>query len=169
MNKFMFLLLGLSLIIVSTGCKKKSTDPETIYYYANVQIKGIAYTFKTTSSFSKLCVLSGVCNTFYTDPLVQEKNYLYIGLPLTVKAGVTYTTDSSYTRMLYVDNSGRKYFSSWGDSLNITVTKWEGHGGMGSGTFSGKLRYEIVPPNPPDSIYIKNGTFTAQIWYATGL
>ncbi|MCX6276766.1 MAG: hypothetical protein NT004_01550 [Bacteroidetes bacterium] len=168
MKKLLCLLLGLTLMIMAAGCKKKSTDPETIYYYASVQIKGVGNTFKTTSTFSKLCLMTGVCNTFYTDPTVQDKNYLMIGFPTSVKAGVTYTSDSSHTQILYVDNAGRRYFSTWGDSLNITVTKWEGHGGTGTGTFSGKLRYEIVPPNPADSIYIKNGTFSAKIWFVTG-
>ena len=158
----------LALFVIVSACKKKSEDPVTTYYYANAQIKGVNKTFKTTSNFGKLCVLTGVCNTFYTDPTVQDKNYLMIGLPTTVKAGVTYTSDSSHTKVLYVDNAGRKYFSSWGDSLNILVTKWEGHGGTGTGTFTGKLRYEIVPPNPQDSIYVKNGTFSAKIWFVLG-
>jgi hypothetical protein len=162
------ILIGLSLIIIGAGCKKKSSDPEITYYYANAQIKGVNNTFKTTSNFSKLCIISGVCNTFYTDPAAQEKNCLMIGLPSTVKAGVTYTNDSSHTQIMYIDNAGRKYYSSWGDSLVISVTKWEGHGGTGSGTFSGKLRYEVVPPNPADSIYIKNGSFSAKIWFVTG-
>ncbi len=168
MKKSYFILTLLALIVIASACKKKSEDPVTTYYYANAQIKGANISFKTTSNFGKLCVMTGVCNTFYTDPALQDKNYLMIGLPTTVKAGVTYTSDSSHTQILYVDNGGRSYFSSWGDSLNITVTKWEGHGGTGTGTFSGKLRYEIVPPNPPDSIYIKNGSFSAKIWFVLG-
>lgn len=168
MKKHIAVLLAIAAIACTTGCKKKSSDPETVYYYASAQIRGAAVNFKTTSTFSKLCVLTGVCNTFYTDPAVIDKNYMMIGFPATAKAGVTYTSDSSYTRLMYVDNAGRKYFSSWGDSLSITITKWEGHGGTGSGTFSGKLRYEIVPPNPADSIYVKNGTFSAKIWFVTG-
>lgn len=168
MKKAHFIITLLALIVIASACKKKSSDPETVYYYANAQIKGVTQSFKTTSTFSKLCVLTGVCNTFYTDPLVLDKNILMIGFPTTVKAGTTYTSDSSYTRLMYVDNTGRKYFSSWGDSLNITITKWEGHGGTGTGTFSGKLRYEVVPPNNPDSIYIKNGAFSAKIWFVTG-
>lgn len=168
MKKMLFLLLGISMMAIAPSCKKKSTDPETVYYYASAQIRGGAVNFKTTATFSKLCVLTGVCNTFYTDPAIIDKNYMMIGFPTTAKAGVTYTSDSSYTRLMYVDNAGRKYYSSWGDSLNITITKWEGHGGTGSGTFSGKLRYEVVPPNNPDSIYVKNGTFSAKIWFVTG-
>jgi hypothetical protein len=151
-----------------SACKKKSEDPVTTYYYANAQVKGVNIAFKTTSNFGKLCIMTGVCNTFYTDPAAQDKNYLMIGMPTTVKAGVTYTSDSSHTQILYVDNAGRKYYSSWGDSLSITVTKWEGQGGTGAGTFSGKLRYEIVPPNQPDSIYITNGSFSAKIWFVLG-
>ncbi len=168
MKRNHLILVILSLVLIVSACKKKSDDPETIYYYANAQIKGVNIAFKTTSNFGKLCVMTGVCNTFYTDPAAQDKNYLMIGMPTTVKAGVTYTSDSSHTQVLYVDNAGRKYFSSWGDSLSITVTKWEGHGGTGAGTFSGKLRYEIVPPNPPDSIYVKNGAFSAKIWFVLG-
>lgn len=102
--------------------------------------------------------------TFYTDPQNQNQNALSIGLPLTVKAGVTYTSDSSHTQVMYIDNAGRYYYSSSGDSLNIAVTKWEGQGGTGAGTFSGKLRLQSTPP-VNDSIYIKNGTFSSLIWF----
>ena len=163
-----FILCMAFLILTAFGCKKKSSDPETVYFYANAQIRGINNTFKTTANFSKFCALTGVCNTFYTDPLVQTKNCLMIGIPTTVKAGTTYTSDSSHTQVMYVDNAGRKYFSTWGDSLNISVTKWEGQGGTGAGTFTGKLRYEIEPPNVADSVYIKNGSFSAKIWFVTG-
>ncbi|MEI6434663.1 MAG: hypothetical protein WCP32_07455 [Bacteroidota bacterium] len=162
------ILTVLALLVSVSACKKKTEDPVTTYFNANAQIKGVNIAFKTTSNFGKLCVMTGVCNTFYTDPAVQDKNYLMIGFPTSVKAGVTYTSDSSRTQILYVDNAGRKYFSTWGDSLNITITKWEGHGGTGAGTFSGKLRYEIVAPNPPDSIYVKNGSFSSKIWFVTG-
>jgi hypothetical protein len=89
---------------------------------------------------------------------------LSIGLPVTVKAGITYTSDSSHTQMMYIDGNGKYYYSSYGDSLNITVTKWEGHGGTAAGTFSGKLRLQSTPPSN-DSIYIKNGTFSSLIWF----
>jgi len=169
MKRSHLILALLTLVLMLSACKKKSEDPVTTYYYANAQVKGVNIAFKTTSNFGKLCIMTGVCNTFYTDPAAQDKNYLMIGMPTTVKAGVTYTSDSSHTQILYVDNAGRKYYSSWGDSLSITVTKWEGQGGTGAGTFSGKLRYEIVPPNPPDSIYITNGSFSAKIWFVLGL
>jgi hypothetical protein len=168
MKKSHLILTLLALVLMLSACKKKSEDPVTTYYYANAQVKGVNIAFKTTSNFGKLCIMTGVCNTFYTDPAAQDKNYLMIGMPTTVKAGVTYTSDSSHTQILYVDNAGRHYYSSWGDSLSITVTKWEGQGGTGAGTFSGKLRYEIVPPNPPDSIYITNGSFSAKIWFVLG-
>ena len=168
MKRSHLILALLTLVLMLSACKKKSDDPVTTYYYASAQVKGVNIAFKTTSNFGKLCIMTGVCNTFYTDPAAQDKNYLMIGMPTTVKAGVTYTSDSSHTQILYVDNAGRHYYSSWGDSLSITVTKWEGQGGTGAGTFSGKLRYEIVPPNPPDSIYITNGSFSAKIWFVLG-
>ncbi len=154
----------LCVLILATSCKKKS-DPEPAYFYASTQIKGVATTFKTTSNFSKFCILTGVCNTFYGDPSVIDKNALMIGFPLSVKAGVTYTNDSSWTQVLYTDKNGHQYFSHTGDSLRITITKWEGHGGTGEGTFSGKLRYYPDPPLTADSLYLKNGTFSAKIWY----
>ncbi|MEI7898350.1 MAG: hypothetical protein WCJ26_15035 [bacterium] len=162
------ILCALCLIVISSACKKKSSDPEQTYYYANAQIKGVNNVFKTSASFSKFCILTSICNTFYTDPLLVDKNCLMIGLPATVKAGVTYTSDSSHTQMMYIDNAGRKYYSSQGDSLSISVTKWEGQGGTGAGTFFGKFMYEIVPPNTPDSIYIKSGSFSSRIWFVTG-
>ena len=158
------LILGLLLLIAAAGCKKKTPDPGPTYYYANAQVSGVNKAFKTTSAFSKFCLLTGVCNTFYTDPSIQSVNVLSIGLPVTVKAGVTYTSDSSHTQMMYIDGNGKYYYSSSGDSLNISVTKWEGHGGTGAGTFSGKLRLQ----GSIDSIYIKNGTFSSLIWFVVG-
>ncbi|MEI8006577.1 MAG: hypothetical protein WCI48_10245 [Bacteroidota bacterium] len=158
------IILGLLLVIASAGCKKKTPDPGPTYYYANAQIGGVNKSFKTTASFSKFCLLTGVCNTFYSDPSNQNINVLSIGLPVTVKAGVTYTSDSSHTQMMYIDMYGKYYYSSSGDSLNINVTKWEGHGGTGAGTFSGKLRLQ----GSVDSIYIKNGTFSSLIWFTVG-
>ncbi|MDD4555539.1 MAG: hypothetical protein PHP04_15160, partial [Bacteroidales bacterium] len=64
MKKMLFLLLGISMMAIAPSCKKKSTDPEIVYYYASAQIRGTAVNFKTTATFSKLCVLTGVCNTF---------------------------------------------------------------------------------------------------------
>ena len=87
-----------------------------------------------------------------------------IGLPLTVKAGVTYTSDSSYTKITCFDAAGRGYYSSWEDSLSITITKWEGHWETGAGTFSGKLRYSGSTP-PHDSVYVTSGSFSAPIWF----
>ncbi len=160
------LILSLSVVILSSGCKKKDPEPEITYNYANAQVRGVNTSFKTTASFGKFCIMTGVCNTFYVDPSVTAKNYLMIGLPTTVKAGVTYTSDSSHTQVLFTDNTGRQFFSSQGDSLMITVTKWDGHGGTGAGTFSGKLRFQdVVAPYTKDSVYLKNGTFSAPIWY----
>jgi hypothetical protein len=164
-NFSLFVLSLIILISITAGCKKKSSDPETVYYYANAQVKGVNYTFKTTSSFSKFCILTGVCNTFFVDPMVTNKNLLMIGLPVTVKAGITYTSDSSHTQVMFTDPTGRQYFSTYGDSLNISITKWEGHGGTGAGTFSGKLRYQGPKSFTPDSVYIKNGSFSSRIWF----
>ncbi len=158
------LILGLILVITAAGCKKKTPDPGPTYYYANAQVSGVNKAFKTTSSFSKFCIMTGVCNTFYADPEIQHFNVLSLGFPLTVKAGLTYTNDSSYTQIMYIDGNGKYYYSSSGDSLSINVTKWEGHGGTGAGTFSGKLRLQ----GSNDSIYIKNGTFSSPIWFVVG-
>jgi hypothetical protein len=166
MKTTQLLIFSLSLIILLAGCKKKEPEPEITYYYANAQVKGVNTSFKTTASFGKFCIMTGVCNTFYVDPSSTAKNYLMIGLPTTVKTGVTYTSDSSHTQVLFTDNTGRQYFSSYGDSLMITVTKWDGHGGTGAGTFSGKLRYQdAASPYAKDSVYVKNGTFSAPIWF----
>jgi len=160
-TKYLLIMLS-ALMILSAGCKKKKEEP--VYYYAYADIKGVKQTFKTTGSFGKLCLQSGVCNTFYADPQITAVNSLMVGLPVTVKAGVTYTSDSSNTKIVYFDPSGRGYFSSWGDSLTITVTRWDGHGGTGSGTFSGKLRYSGTK-SLVDSLYIKNGSFSSPIWF----
>lgn len=159
------LLLAFTMVIVLAGCKKKNSDPEVVYNTANAQVKGVNYAFKTTSSFGKFCIIAGVCNTFGVDPNVTSKNAIMIGLPKTVKAGVTYTSDSSATQIMYIDNDGRQFYSTWGDSLSITVTKWEGHNGYGAGTFSGKLRYSADNAKSIDSVYVKNGTFSSRIWY----
>jgi len=159
------LIFVLTVMILSAGCKKKSSDPEITYYYAQAQIRGVNSLFKTTSNFSKFCILTGVCNTFYIDPQASGQNVISIGLPVTVKAGVTYTSDSSHTQVMYIDPTGRKYYSRSGDSLNITVTRWEGHGGTGAGTFSGKLMFEGTTPYVPDSVYITNGSFSSKIWF----
>jgi len=157
-----FLIALAALMMIMSGCKKKKDEP--VYYYATGQISGIVKTFKTTSSFGKFCIQSGVCNTFYADPEVTGVNSLTIGLPLTVQAGTTYTSDSSNTKIVYIDDSGRGYYSSWGDSLVISVTKWEGHAGTGAGTFYCKLRYSGQTP-PYDSVTIKTGSFSSRIWY----
>jgi len=159
-----WLIFGLLIVIAIAGCKKKTIDPGPTYYYANAQISGVSKTFKTTSSFSKFCLPTGVCNTFYTDPANQNLSLLALWLPVTVKAGVTYTSDSSHTQLLYIDGNGKYYYSSRGDSLNIIVSRWEGHGGTGAGTFSGKLRLQSAKALS-DSIYVKNGTFSSLIWF----
>lgn len=159
------ILMMLGMVLSVTSCTKKSSDPEITYYYASGQIRGVNQTFKTSSSFSKFCIIAGVCNTYFADPAVSSKNILAIGFPATAKAGVTYTNDSAHTQIYYFDNTGRKYYSSAYDSLSITLTKWEGHGGSCAGTFSCKLMYEGTAPYTPDSVYIKNGSFAAPIWF----
>lgn len=154
-----------AILWLSTGCAKHDEDPQPVYYYASAQLRGMTTNFKTQSSFSKFCLTTGVCNSFYKDPSVLNKNIITIGMPKTVKAGVTYTNDSSWTQISYIDDQSRIYFSSRYDSLTIKVTKWEGHGGMAEGTFSARVFLETSDPKLNDTISIRNGKFSAKIWY----
>ena len=162
-TKSMIILAVLHLLIIS-GCKKKE-DPVDPYNYASATIKGAKVSFKTKHSFGRFCLTSGTCNTFYVNPDNILQHYIMIGLPKSPKVGTTYTNDSSKTVLLYTDASGKQYFSSWTDTLRITITRWDQSSGIANGTFSGKLRYS--PDEPPyiyDSVYVENGTFSAPIW-----
>jgi hypothetical protein len=163
MKRIFLLLLPVAVIVLSNSCKKHE-DPVT-YYSTNFTIKGTAYQYKTTSSFGRLCLLSGNCNTFYADPVLMQGSTLMIGLPGDVYTGMNIKSGDANWQIIYYDATGRGFFSSRYDSVNIHIDEWQGHGGWGKGTFSVKLRYTSMTPPYADSLTITNGTFSSRIWY----
>jgi len=157
----LFILIAM---IFADSCKKHE-DPPVVYYTASATIKGTLVQFKTTSTFSHLCIFSGVCNTFYVDPYNGLVNYIIIGLPKDVYTGMDLKNGDGGIQILYTDVNGRQYFSSKFDSLKIHVDEWQGHGGWGKGTFMAKLRYSGSQPPLNDSLTITNGNFSSRIWY----
>jgi len=153
----------LSLIMIS-GCKKHKDDP-IVYYTANCTIKGVPVQFKTTSTFNRLCLLTGVCNQFYVDPGNTGINSLFIGLPWGVYSGMNLKNGDDGIQIVYYDAQGRGFFSTKYDSLAIHIDEWQGHGGWAKGTFTAKLRYSSMDPPAYDSLTLKGGTFESRIWY----
>ena len=165
MKKVIFPLLLAAAIFSVESCKKR--DHPVTYYTANFKIEGTSYQYQTTSTFGRLCLLSGNCNNFYADPVGMQGSYLMIGLPGNVKAGMDIKPGDGNWQIVFFDKNGHGYYSSTYDSVNIHIDVWEGHGGWGKGTFSAKLRYSAADPAANDSLTITDGTFSSRIWYYT--
>jgi len=164
MKKNILILLLLTIIILAGSCRKHGDDP-VVYYTAGCNVKGSPVQFKTTSTFSHLCILSGVCNTFYIDPNNVATGYIIIGLPKDVYTGMDLKNGDGGIQIVYTDLNGRQYFSSKFDSVRMHVSEWQGHGGWGKGTFTAKLRYSGSQPPLNDSLTLTNGNFSSRIWY----
>jgi hypothetical protein len=151
------------LMIAGGGCKKKSTTDDTIYNTASCKANGTSISFKTTSNFTKFCIMTGVCNNFYAAIPVM----VGIGFPADAAAGKTYTNKDSWVQLTYMDSQGRGFYSRSSDTVNIHISTWGGSGGYATGTFSGKVYYSTtVPPYSIDSVSITDGVFNSLIWFA---
>jgi len=164
MKKNIAILFLLTALIFADSCKKHEDTP-VVYYTASCTVNGKPDQFKTTSTFSRFCILSGVCNTFFVDPNNSQINSLTIGLPLDVYTGMNLKNGDKGIQIVFYDGQGRGFFSSKYDSLAIHIDEWQGHGGWGKGTFTAKLRYSSTVPPYADSITLTNGNFSSRIWY----
>jgi len=159
-----FIIVFLAIACVASGCKKKKEE-DKVYYTSNFSVNGKVVQFKTTSTFGRFCIMTGVCNSFYLTPDGSlGTSFLSIGFPANVSTGCTYKNGDSNVQIVYGDGNGYRYFSNlWdNDTLLIHIDEWQGHGGWAQGTFSAKLRMDIAPF---DTIYITNGIFSSRIWY----
>ena len=150
------------LMIAGAGCKKKSTTDNTVYNTASCKANGTLINFKTTSNFTKFCIMTGVCNNFQaTYPVMVG-----VGFPADAAAGKTYTNHDPYVQIIYMDSQGRGFYSRSYDTINIHIKTWGGSGGYTTGTFSGKVYYSsTIPPYTIDSVYITDGVFNSLIWF----
>ena len=162
MKTRIFISVLVILTITGISCKKKSTTDDTVYNTASCKADGTLIQFKTTSNFTKLCIMTGVCNNFQaTSPVMVG-----IGFPADAAAGKTYTNRDSYVQIIYMDSQGRGFYSRSSDTVNIHINTWAGSGGYTTGTFFGKVYYSLsIPPYTMDSVNITEGVFNSKIWF----
>ena len=91
----------------------------------------------------------------------RSRYMLALELPRDVKNGSAYNQGSTGVMLEYTDGSGVAFRSSTTSStFSITITKWQGKGGYGTGTFSGTL----YASDGGASVTIADGSFLGWIY-----
>ena len=126
-------------------------------FHVTFTVDGVTKDYTTNVGFSTLCLYpSGTyCISFLLDSKANEANGFSISVPTAVTKGSVYRETSSSFRCFYDNASHVRYQTDTSQSFSLTVVKWDGAGGYGSGTFSGTLHNE----SGLDTAIISNGTF----------
>ena len=87
-----------------------------------------------------------------------EATFFNLQLPRDVEAGAVYT-EADADLILFYTQGGTNYTLLSGTSATVTVTTWDGPGGVAEGTFSAALR----PAGSSSLLELTDGTFRAPI------
>jgi len=157
MKKILYCIL---IAAVAIACTKKSDPPPVPY--ASFKVSSVQKTYYNYSKFCKdFCASSTFCGTFDLNDNLLPAELLKVGLPGDPVAGQVFKAGDYRFVFTYVDPN-QKWYGVTGGNLKLTMTRWEGQGGWGSGTFSGWLKASST-----DSVYLSDGYFQNWIWTYT--
>ncbi|MEZ7893271.1 MAG: hypothetical protein QMC67_16155 [Candidatus Wallbacteria bacterium] len=165
MKKNILFCLLIAFVFIFSGCldeTQESKDART--YHASFDANNVNKAYSTTVGFTlgtnltRWKTMLGVA--YRLNSGITSSNEISIGFSNGVTLNKTYN-QSNYTDFYfhYIDNDGVKFYNQSNDSFEVKVKQWDGIGGYGAGTFSGKLSED----GGTRSVTITNGQFNAYI------
>ena len=143
-------------VIIGTGCFEDDNDEEK-QYHVTFMLDGIQKDFILESNM----YLINDDTKWYSYWSSSNGENLTISFAPPVTSGTTFH-ESDDILIEYNDTSGNQYKSGYGNVFLLTISKWEGSGGLAAGTFVGDLG-QTEPIGQTGTVSLTEGAFEADI------